>query len=75
MPDITKLTKAQLIDIIEQSEENKYDNFKVEFGLTYSTDKEWIDHFKSITDNRDEWYKNKLKEHTIAVQNGKCFSG
>lgn len=48
MSDLTKLTKAQLIDVIQQQEENKWDNFKEEFGVTYNTDEEWIDFFKSI---------------------------
>lgn len=51
MSDLTKLTKAQLISVIEQQEENKWDNFKEEFGVTYNTDEEWIDFFKSISEN------------------------
>ncbi len=48
MADITKLTKAQLIGVIEESEENKFELFKTEFGLTYNTDEEWIDFIKSL---------------------------
>lgn len=47
MPDISKLTKAQLIDIIQQQEENKYDALKEALGLPYQTDEEWIDLFKN----------------------------
>jgi len=54
MSDLTKLTKAQLIDVIEQQEENKWDNFKEQFGVTYNTDEEWIDFFKSIQKNTEE---------------------
>ena len=54
MSDLTKLTKAQLIDVIEQQEENKWDNFKEEFGVTYNTDEEWIDFFKSIQKTTEE---------------------
>ena len=43
MSDLTKLTKAQLISVIEEQEENKWDNFKEEFGMTYNTDEEWIE--------------------------------
>ena len=51
MADLTKLTKAQLIEVIEQSEENKFDNFKEAFGVTYTTDDEWIEFFKNIQEN------------------------
>ena len=54
MSDLTKLTKAQLIDVIQQQEENKWDNFKEQFGVTYNTDEEWIDFFKSIQKNTEE---------------------
>ena len=33
MPDISKLTKAQLIDIIQKQEEDKYAVLKEELGL------------------------------------------
>ena len=37
MSDLTKLTKAQLISVIEEQEENKFDNFKeaVDFTKKY----------------------------------------
>tara|TARA_R110000737_G_scaffold259553_2_gene268074 strand:+ start:835 stop:1059 length:225 start_codon:yes stop_codon:yes gene_type:complete len=52
MTDITKLTKKQLLDILEGYEENKWDDFKEAFGVTYNTDEEWIDFFKSIQESR-----------------------
>tara|TARA_R110000803_G_scaffold17684_1_gene47576 strand:+ start:6629 stop:6853 length:225 start_codon:yes stop_codon:yes gene_type:complete len=52
MTDITKLTKKQLLDIIEGYEESKWDDFKEAFGVTYNTDEEWIDFFKSIQESR-----------------------
>ena len=67
MADLTKLTKAQLISVIEESEENKYDNFKEAFGMTYTTDDEWIDFFKKVQENSlsqtslDEKIKEALK--------------
>ena len=48
MSDLSKLTKAQLIDFIQSQEENKFDNFKEELGLPYNTDEEWIDYIKKI---------------------------
>lgn len=64
MADLTKLTKAQLISVIEESEENKFDNFKEAFGLTYTTDDEWIEFFKKIqeNDNSEEKIKEAIKE-------------
>tara|TARA_R100000951_G_scaffold36475_1_gene31244 strand:+ start:883 stop:1104 length:222 start_codon:yes stop_codon:yes gene_type:complete len=47
MPELSKLTKAQLIDIIQQQEEEKYAVLKEELGLPYNTDEEWIDYIKS----------------------------
>jgi hypothetical protein len=54
MSDLTKLTKAQLIDVIQQQEENKWNNFKKEFGVTYNIEEEWIDFFKSIQKKTEE---------------------
>ena len=48
MSDLSKLTKAQLIEVIQQTEENKFDNFKVELGLPYETEEEWIEYIKKI---------------------------
>ena len=47
MPELSKLTKAQLIDIIQQQEEEKYAVLKEELGLPYNTDEEWVDYIKS----------------------------
>lgn len=47
MPELSKLTKAQLIDIIEQQEEEKYAVLKEELGLPYNTDEEWIEYISS----------------------------
>ena len=51
MTDLTKLTKAQLIEVIEKAEENKFDNFKEEFSVNYSTEQEWITFLKSLSSN------------------------
>ena len=42
MPSLDKFTKAQLIDLIQQQEEEKYAVLKEELGLPYQTDEEWI---------------------------------
>jgi len=51
MPELTKLTKAQLIDVIQQQEEDKFSVLKEELGLPYNTDEEWI-----------EFIQNKIAE-------------
>tara|TARA_R110000796_G_scaffold72151_3_gene163420 strand:+ start:2077 stop:2298 length:222 start_codon:yes stop_codon:yes gene_type:complete len=67
MSDLTKLTKAQLISVIEEQEENKWDNFKEEFGMTFTTDEEWIDFFMKIKDHavdiaKQEWMAEMRKQ-------------
>ena len=47
MPELSKLTKAQLIDLIQQQEEDKFAVLKEELGLPYDTDEEWIEYIKS----------------------------
>jgi hypothetical protein len=48
MSDLTKLTKAQLIKLIQEKEEYNFENFKEELKLEYNTEKEWIDYIKKI---------------------------
>jgi len=55
MPDLTKLTKAQLIDIIQKQEEEKFAVLKEETGLPYDTDEEWIDLFKKLREDCLGW--------------------
>ena len=80
MADLTKLTKAQLIEVIEQSEENKFDNFKEAFGMTYTTDDEWIDFFKKVQENSlsqtslDEKIKEALEADSLRRRNLPSFS-
>jgi len=50
MADLSKLTKAQLIDLIQQQEENKYGVLKEELGLPYDSDEEWVEYIKKIQD-------------------------
>jgi len=46
----TKLTKAQLIDKLQEVEETKYDLLKTETGMPYNTDQEWADYIKKLQD-------------------------
>ena len=52
--DITKLKKAELIDIISQYEENKYQLLKEELGLPYDDDEEWVSYIKKLQDQNAE---------------------
>lgn len=65
MSDLTKLTKAQLISVIEEQEENKWDNFKEEFGMTYNTDEEWIEFFKKIKENSVNEVMTELRKQAL----------
>ena len=64
MTDITKLTKAQLVSIIEESEDNKFESFKTELGLPYNTDDEWIGFIQSLQKQIEE-YKEADKQRNI----------
>ena len=52
--DITKLKKAELIDIISQYEENKYQVLKQELGLPYNDDEEWVEYIKGRQERNAE---------------------
>ncbi len=59
MPELSKLTKAQLIDIIQQQEENKFDELKEALGLPYQTDEEWIDYIKRTQDRINKFIEKE----------------
>ena len=54
MPSLEKFTKAQLIDLIQQQEEDKYAVLKEELGLPYQTDEEWIEYIAKLQKNARE---------------------
>ena len=66
MPALEKLTKAQLLDIIQQQEENKYAVLKEELGLPYNTDEEWVDYIKKLQSSPDELIQ-QLKASAMRV--------
>ena len=63
---LSKLTKSQLIDIIQQQEENKFAVLNEELGLPYQTDEEWIDYIKNLQSSPDDLIK-KLKASASRV--------
>ena len=72
MTDISKLTKKQLLEVIEKEEESRWDDFKEEFGVTYNTADEWIDFFKSILKSREE-LQEQVKEKQFHLDNYNRF--
>lgn len=57
MSDLTKLTKAQLINLLQETKspngEKKdfnFDKFKEQLNLEYETEQEYIDYIKKIQD-------------------------
>ena len=48
MSDLTKLTKAQLITVIQEKEDYNFENFREQLNLEYETEQEWIDYIKKI---------------------------
>ena len=48
MTDLSKLTKAQLIELIQNNDDTKFDDFKEELNLDYDTDEEWINYIKDL---------------------------
>jgi hypothetical protein len=72
MPELSKLTKAQLIDLIQQQEEDKYAVLKEELGLPYNTDEEWIEYIKS-KQNCEDCEKNKQEVKNLQSNLSRCY--
>ncbi len=45
---LMKLTKAKLIELIQEHEENKFDILKEETGMPYQTDEEWVEYIINL---------------------------
>lgn len=50
---LAKQTKAQLIDLIEEMEEDKYSVLQAYLGLPYTTDDEWCEYIQNLTEDDD----------------------
>lgn len=72
MPELSKLTKAQLIDLIQQQEEDKYAVLKEELGLPYNTDEEWIEYIKS-KQNCEDCEKYKEENKSLHSNLSRCY--
>lgn len=67
MVDLTKLTKAKLIDYIESLEDTRFENFKLQLGMPYDDEGAWIDYIKKIQDLNAERLKD-CKELTELLE-------
>lgn len=72
MPELSKLTKAQLIDLIQQQEEDKYAVLKEELGLPYNTDEEWVEYIKS-KQKCEECEKHKQEVKNLQSNLSRCY--
>ena len=67
MVNLAKLTKAKLIEYIEQLEDTRFENFKLQLGMPYDDEGEWIDYIKKIQDLNAERLKD-CKELTELLE-------
>lgn len=58
MVDLTKLTKAKLITYIEDLEDTRFENFKLQLGMPYDDEGAWIDYIKKIQELNTERLKD-----------------
>ena len=65
--NIAKMTKAQLIDYIEGLEDTRWENFKLQLGLPYDDEPEWIAYIKKIQDLNAERLKD-VEELTALIK-------
>lgn len=64
---LTKMTKKSLIDYIEGLEETRFENFKLQLGMPYDDEEEWINYIKKIQDLNVE-RMNDCKTLTEALE-------
>ena len=69
---ITKLKKAELIDIIMKYEENKFNLLKEELGMPYTEDEDWIDYIKQLQEQNAERCQD-CKELLKVIEGYKVF--
>lgn len=54
MSNLMKMTKKQLIDVIECGQDTQFDSFKEECGLPFHTEDEWIGYIHSLQETNKE---------------------
>ena len=65
--NIAKMTKAQLIEYIEGLEDTRWENFKLQLGLPYDDEPEWIEYIKKLQDLNSERLKD-VEELTALIK-------
>jgi len=65
--NIAKMTKAQLVDYIEGLEETRFENFKLQLGLPYDDEPEWIAYIKKLQELNAERLKD-VEELTALIK-------
>ena len=65
--NIAKMTKGQLIDYIEGLEETRFENFKLQLGLPYDDEPEWIAYIKKLQELNAERLKD-VEELTALIK-------
>lgn len=72
---LTKMTKQDLIEYIEGLEDTRFENFKLQLGLPYDNEGEWIKYIKDIQEKNAERLKDvaelteilKTQNHQISM--------
>ena len=54
MSNLMKMTKKQLVEIIECGQDTMFDDFKEELGMPFHTGDEWIGYIKSLQEANAE---------------------
>ena len=65
--NIAKMTKAQLIEYIEGLEDTRWENFKLQLGLPYNDEPEWIAYIKKLQELNAERLKD-VEELTALIK-------
>tara|TARA_S200002703_G_scaffold158691_2_gene169752 strand:- start:1824 stop:2084 length:261 start_codon:yes stop_codon:yes gene_type:complete len=67
MSNLMKMTKKQLVDIIECGQDTQFDDFKEELGMPYNTGDEWIGYIKSLQEANREMNED-LKKAVLCMK-------
>ena len=67
---LQKMTKAKLIEYIQEIEESKYEVLKEETGLPYNDDDEWVNYIQNLqTLNAERLNEVEHLTELLRVQN------
>ena len=67
---LQKMTKAKLIEYIQELEESRFEVLKEETGLPYNDDEEWVDYIQNLqTLNAERLNEVEQLTELLRVQN------